>query len=64
MGGVNTASETMVEGRNQIMSMGTSSDTPSGDEAELKYVPLRPLIECQKMLNSVKGQDKRPVGRP
>ena len=28
------------------------------DEAELKHVPLRPLIE----LNSVKGQDERPSG--
>ena len=43
---------------------GTTTPTPIGDEAELKYVPLRPLIECQKVLDSVKGQDERPDGRP
>ena len=34
------------------------------NEAELKYVPLRYLIECREALNTVKGQDERPHGRP
>jgi hypothetical protein len=43
--------------RNEIRLCPWDNDlTPIGDEAELKYVPLRPLIECQKVLNSVKGQ--------
>ena len=34
------------------------------NEAELKHVPLRSLIECREVLNTVKGQDERPDGRP
>jgi hypothetical protein len=34
------------------------------NEAELKHVPLRSLIKGREVLNTVKGQDERPDGRP
>ena len=41
-----------------------TNSTPIRNEAELKRVPLRSLVEGLVVVNSVKGQDERPGGRP